>query len=125
MKIEELTNQIKKYNPNADINLINKAYDFAFKAHFNQIRESGHEHIAHLMGASKILAELKMDDITIAACLLHDTLEDTNISRDALSSEFGEEITELIEGATKISKITIPDFGSRQVENLRKMLIAS
>ena len=125
MKFEELVNQVKKYNPSADFELITKAYNFASKAHFNQIRESGHEHIIHLLGACKILADLKMDEITIAACLLHDILEDTNISKEMVKSEFGHEIADMVEGATHISKISIPDFQTRQVENLRKMLIAS
>ncbi len=125
MKFEDLLNQIKKNNSNANLDLINHAYDFAYKAHFKQLRESGQEHIVHLIGASKILADLKIDETTIAACLLHDILEDTEISKETLKTEFGEEIANLVDGVTKISKITIPDFESRQVENLRKMLIAS
>ena len=125
MKFEELIEQIKKYNPNANVDLINKAYNFANKAHFNQIRESGHEYMHHLLGACKILADLRMDEICIASCLLHDSLEDTNISKDVLKNEFGEEITNIVDNITKISKITIPDFKERQVENLRRMLIAS
>jgi GTP pyrophosphokinase len=89
------------------------------------MRESGEEHVQHLLGASKILAELRMDETTIAACLLHDVLEDTNTSREVIKSEFNDEILDLIEGVTKISKLTIPDFQSRKVENLRKMLLAS
>ena len=125
MKIEDLINRIKKYAPNADFNLINKAYNFASMAHFNQMRESGHEHMYHLLGASKILADLKLDEVTIAACLLHDVLEDTNISENALRTEFGDEVTNIVLGVTKINKIRIPDHFERQAESLRKMLIAS
>ncbi len=125
MKIELLIDQIEKYNPNANVDLIVKAYNFADKAHLNQLRESGHLHMYHLIGASRILADLKMDETTIAACLLHDVLEDTNVSKEKLDQEFGEEISNLVIGVTKISKILIPDFKERQIENLRKMLIAS
>ena len=125
MKFEDLLNEIKRNSINADFSLINKAYNFAEKAHFNQLRDSGEEHINHSLGASKVLVNLKVDDATIAACLLHDVLEDTNISKEKLKSEFGEEIANLVEGVTKISKITIPDFESRKAESLRKMLIAS
>jgi len=124
MKFEELLNQIKRYNFNGS-ELITKAYNFANSAHYNQLRESGQEYIIHSLGAAKILADLKMDEICIAACLLHDVLEDTNISKEILKNEFGEEIANIVENITKISKLTIPDFKERQVENLRKMLIAS
>lgn len=125
MKFDDLLNEIKRNNINADLNLINKAYNFAEKAHFNQLRESGEEHINHSLGASRVLADLKVDDATIAACLLHDILEDTNISKEKLKLEFGDEIADLVEGVTKISKIIIPDLESRKSESLRKMLIAS
>ncbi len=125
MKFNDLLNEIKRNNINANLSLIDKAYNFAEKAHFNQLRESGEEHIYHSLGASKILANLKVDDAAIAACLLHDVLEDTNISKEKLKSEFGEEIANLVEGVTKMSKIIIPDLESRKSESLRKMLIAS
>ncbi|MEK6932465.1 MAG: RelA/SpoT family protein [Nanoarchaeota archaeon] len=123
--LQSLLDKVKNYNENANFSLIIRAYNFAEKAHFNQLRESGEEHLQHLLNASMIIAGLKLDEISIAATLLHDVLEDTDTNKEKLVSEFGEEVANLVDGVTKISKITIPDYKSRQVENLRKMLIAS
>ena len=125
MTLQDLLDKVRNYNENANFDLITKAYNFAEKAHFNQLRESGEEHLQHLLNASMIIADLKLDDISVVASLLHDILEDTDTSKERLISEFGEEVANLVDGVTKISKITIPDYKSRQVENLRKMLIAS
>ncbi len=125
MSFKDLIKVIKKYNPESNIELIMKAYSFASKKHLKQIRESGHPYITHLVGAAGILANLKTDDETIAACLLHDTLEDTNTAEEELKENFGEDILNLIKGVTKISKLVLPDFKERQVESIRKMLIAS
>jgi guanosine-3',5'-bis(diphosphate) 3'-pyrophosphohydrolase len=81
-------------------NLIQKAYDFAKKAHEGQQRLSGEEYLTHLVGVADILAELHMDSVTIAAGLLHDILEDTPVTYDQLKVEFGEEIANLVEGVT-------------------------
>ncbi|MEK6835604.1 MAG: bifunctional (p)ppGpp synthetase/guanosine-3',5'-bis(diphosphate) 3'-pyrophosphohydrolase [Nanoarchaeota archaeon] len=121
----ELIQDIRGYNENADFDLITKAYEFAKKAHSGQVRESGEEHISHLVGAARILIKLKVDDKTIAACLLHDILEDTNITKQQLEKEFGEEIAYLVGGVTKIDKLRISDFKIRQAESIRKMLFAT
>ena len=121
----ELIQDIKSYNENADFDLITKAYEFAKKSHTGQLRESGLEHISHLVGAAKILVKLKVDEKTIAACFLHDILEDTNITREQLEKEFGKEVAYLVEGVTKISKLKISNFKIRQAESIRKMLFAT
>jgi len=105
--------------------LINKAYDFARKAHGIQKRESNEPYINHLVNAAFILAELKVDDKIIAACILHDTLEDTPTQKKDLEKEFGEEIANLVDGVTKISKLNITDSKIRQAESIRKMLLAT
>lgn len=105
-------------------NLIQKAYDFAKKAHEGQQRLSGEEYLTHLVGVADILAELHMDSVTIAAGLLHDILEDTTVTYDQLKAEFGEEIANLVEGVTKISTRQFQDSSLRQAESTRKMLIA-
>src|SRR3989338_6370353 len=121
----ELIEKVRMYNEKADFDLITKAYEFAKKAHSGQLRESGEEHISHLVGAAKTLAKLKMDEKTIAACLLHDILEDTKVAKEELKKEFGQEIFDLVEGVTKIDKLRISDFKIRQAENMRKMLFAT
>src|SRR5258708_37516430 len=107
-----------------DKNLIQKAYEFAKKAHEGQQRLSGDEYLTHLVGVADILAELHMYSVTIAAGLLHDILEDTKVAYDELKAEFGEEIANLVEGVTKISTRQFQDSALRQAESTRKMLIA-
>ncbi len=104
--------------------LIQKAYEFAKKAHEGQQRMSGDAYLTHLVGVADILADLHMDSVTIAAGLLHDILEDTKITYDELKEEFGEEIANLVEGVTKISTRQFQDSDLRQAESTRKMLIA-
>src|SRR5580658_558658 len=104
--------------------LIQKAYEFAKKAHEGQQRLSGDEYLTHLVGVADILAELHMDSVTIAAGLLHDILEDTKVTYDQLKVQFGEEIANLVEGVTKISTRQFQDSSLRQAESTRKMLIA-
>jgi GTP pyrophosphokinase len=120
-----LINEIKGYNEYADFDLITRAYEFAKKAHAGQLRESGLEHISHLVNATRVLVKLKADEKTIAACLLHDVLEDTKITKEKLEKEFGQEIAYLVNGVTKIDKLRISDFKIRQVESIRKMLFAT
>jgi GTP diphosphokinase / guanosine-3',5'-bis(diphosphate) 3'-diphosphatase len=104
--------------------LIQKAYEFAKKAHEGQQRLSGDAYLTHLVGVADILAELHMDSVTIAAGLLHDILEDTKVTYDELKAEFGEEIANLVEGVTKISTRQFQDTTLRQAESTRKMLVA-
>ena len=104
--------------------LIQKAYEFAKKAHEGQQRLSGAAYLTHLVGVAEILEELHMDSITIAAALLHDILEDTPVTYDQLKQEFGEEIANLVEGVTKLSTRKFQDATLRQAESTRKMLVA-
>lgn len=107
-----------------DRSLIQKAYEFAKKAHEGQQRLSGAAYLTHLVGVADILAELHMDSVTIAAGLLHDILEDTKVTYDELKTEFGEEIANLVDGVTKISTRQFQDAALRQAESTRKMLVA-
>jgi GTP pyrophosphokinase len=104
--------------------LIQKAYEFAKKAHEGQQRLSGDEYLTHLVGVADILAELHMDSVTIASALLHDIIEDTPVTLDVLKTEFGEEIANLVDGVTKISTRKFQDASIRQAESTRKMLVA-
>ncbi|MBQ3833954.1 MAG: bifunctional (p)ppGpp synthetase/guanosine-3',5'-bis(diphosphate) 3'-pyrophosphohydrolase [Elusimicrobia bacterium] len=123
-KLDELINLVKEYSPNADFALIEKAYNYAKNAHYFQQRASGEPYIVHCYNTAKILTELKLDEATICAALLHDVLEDTLVAPEELKEEFGEEITTLVEGVTKINSYKFSDNITAQAENWRKMLLA-
>ncbi|MCK4781569.1 bifunctional (p)ppGpp synthetase/guanosine-3',5'-bis(diphosphate) 3'-pyrophosphohydrolase [Candidatus Parcubacteria bacterium] len=123
MTIDTLLKKIKTYNPDADFELIKKAYDFAKKAHQGQKRESGEDYIQHLLRTACCLAEMKLSANTIAAGLLHDTVEDTEITNKDIQKEFGKEIAFLVEGISKLGKIKYHGV-QRHVENLRKIFLA-
>lgn len=120
-----LINQIESYNPNADIAVVAKAYNFAEMAHSNaQTRFSGERYFIHPYNVALILADLHVDVQTIAAALLHDVVEDTGITYDDIKREFGEEIANMVDGVTKLSKVKYRNKEERQAESLRKMIIA-
>lgn len=125
MLISVLLDTVKKKNPKADIALIKKAYDFAEKNHARQFRESGEPYIQHPLEVAYILAELNLDEESIAAALLHDVVEDTKVPLSEIKSQFGDEIAGIVEGMTKISNIQIPDKEIRSAENIRKVIMAS
>ena len=124
MTKREFLSKIEEYNPNYDMNLIARAYDVADEMHRNQLRKSGEEYIIHPVAVAEILADLGMDQETIAAGLLHDVIEDTPYSLEDMEKEFGEEVTELVDGVTKLSALKFESKEERQAENLRKMFLA-
>ena len=123
-EIDELIKQIVEYAPQSDVGLIRKAYDFAARAHAGQVRESGEVFFKHPFEVAKILARMKMDVASIAAGLLHDTVEDSSISIDDIKREFGESIAEIVQGLTKISRVEFLSYEEKQAENFRKMIIS-
>ncbi|MCR5034910.1 MAG: bifunctional (p)ppGpp synthetase/guanosine-3',5'-bis(diphosphate) 3'-pyrophosphohydrolase [Clostridia bacterium] len=124
MKKKEFLSKIKKYNPNYDTELIGRAFDIADEMHRNQLRKSGEEYLIHPVAVAEILAQLGMDQETIAAGLLHDVIEDTPYTMEDMKKEFGEEVTELVDGVTKLSALKFESKEERQAENLRKMFLA-
>jgi len=122
--INELKKLVTEYMPNADLELLEKAYNFASSAHYCQVRATGEPYFNHCCNVAKILTELKLDIPTLCAALLHDILEDTLVVSEELKQEFGEEITALVEGVTKISSYKFNDKLTAQAENWRKMLFA-
>ncbi len=123
--LENIINQIESYNPNADIDVVIKAYHYAEMAHSNaQTRFSGERYFIHPYNVALILADLHVDVPTIAAGLLHDVVEDTGITYDEINKEFGEEIANMVDGVTKLSKVKYRNKEERQAESLRKMIIA-
>ena len=100
--IEKIIEKMKKNNPNCNVNIIKKAYKFAEESHKEQERVSGEKYIIHPLNVAYILADLEMDDSTIAAALLHDVVEDTPVTNEDLVNEFGKEIAEMVDGVTKL-----------------------
>ena len=124
MKKSEFLKTISEQNPNYNMDLIEKAYDTAEEMHRGQLRKSGEPYLIHPMAVAQILAELGMDEETIVAGLLHDVVEDTPYTEEELRKEFGDEITLLVDGVTKLGTLKKASNEERQVENLRKMFLA-
>lgn len=122
--LERLLNSIKKYNKNPDVALITKAFNLAKEKHEGQVRNSGEAYIVHPVEVSIILASLEMDDETICAGLMHDVLEDTDYTREEMVEEFGEEITALVDGVTKLKNLQYKTKEEAQIESIRKMVLA-
>ena len=124
MRQYELVERVLRYDPAANEALLNRAYVYAMKAHGNQVRQSGDPYFSHPLEVAAILTELKLDDATIATALLHDVIEDTDVTRAEIDQKFGEEIGALVEGLTKIKKLDLITKKAEQAENFRKLLIA-
>lgn len=122
--LQHLLEKIKKYNPTGNFSLIEKTYNFAVNAHQGQKRVSGEDYIIHPTAVAEILADLNMDNTTIAAGMLHDVVEDTKYSYSDIKEIFGEEIAMLVDGVTKLGKLEYRTKEEQQAENLRKMFIA-
>jgi GTP diphosphokinase / guanosine-3',5'-bis(diphosphate) 3'-diphosphatase len=124
MRQYELVERVVKYDPDANEDLLNRAYVYAMKAHGNQKRASGEAYFNHPLEVAAILTEMKLDDATIAAALLHDTVEDTEATHQEIEEKFGKEIASLVDGLTKIAKLDLITKEATQAENLRKLLLA-
>ncbi|MCK9915110.1 bifunctional (p)ppGpp synthetase/guanosine-3',5'-bis(diphosphate) 3'-pyrophosphohydrolase [Microbacteriaceae bacterium K1510] len=124
MRQYDLIERVRAYNPNTDEALLNRAYVYAMKAHGDQRRASGDPYFSHPLEVAAILTDLKLDDATIAAALLHDTIEDTAATRAEIDSLFGPDIGRLVEGLTKLKKLDLVTKEAKQAENLRKLLLA-
>ncbi|MEA4816696.1 MAG: bifunctional (p)ppGpp synthetase/guanosine-3',5'-bis(diphosphate) 3'-pyrophosphohydrolase [Lachnospiraceae bacterium] len=121
---DELIERIKQYHPTTDFSIIEKAYKFAKDAHANQKRRSGEPYIIHPLKVAYILADLELDIETIVAGILHDTIEDTNYTYNDVANEFSEEIASLVDGVTKLGKLSYSTKEEIQAENYRKMFLA-
>jgi guanosine-3',5'-bis(diphosphate) 3'-pyrophosphohydrolase len=122
--LAELLGRIAEYNANADADLIRAAFDYACVHHKGQRRKSGEEFIHHPVAVATICAELKLDTATIAAALLHDVVEDTEAELDEVRERFGEDVAVLVDGVTKLTRISFASREQAQVENYRKMIVA-
>ena len=124
IRFEDLLEKVRDYNPDADLELLRRAYVFSALEHKGQVRHSGEPYLVHPLEVATILTDMKMDAVTIAAGLLHDVVEDTLTTTERLVQTFGREVAHVVEGVTKISAITFSSSEERQAENFRKMLLA-
>src|SRR6187402_2914834 len=124
IRFEDLLDKVRGYSPDADLELLRKAYVFSALEHKGQIRHSGEPYLVHPMEVADILADMKLDAVCIAAGLLHDVVEDTLTTPDKIREKFGEDVAHIVEGVTKIGAIPFSSSEERQAENFRKMLLA-
>ena len=122
---KKLIEKVKSYNKFLNPETLNKAYDFAVKAHSNQKRDSGDPYVFHPIAVANILTELKLDSATIATGLLHDTIEDTIATYETVKKEFGEEVADLVNGVTKLSALENKVLSNTKAENFRKLILAT
>jgi GTP diphosphokinase / guanosine-3',5'-bis(diphosphate) 3'-diphosphatase len=124
LRFVELTDKMRRCRPGDDTDLLRRAYDFAAQQHVDQSRASGEPYLSHLLEVAHILADLRLDVTTICAALLHDVVEDTRVPISQITDLFGPELSRLVEGVTKISRLELLAPEARQAESVRKMLLA-
>ncbi|MFH1994725.1 MAG: HD domain-containing protein, partial [Nitrospinota bacterium] len=124
IRFEDIVDAVLAYNESADIDLIKKAYVYSAKVHSGQLRDSGEPYLSHPLAVAHLLTKLNMDETSIAAGLLHDTIEDTCSTPEEIKDLFGEEVLFLVDGLTKIGRIKFSSQEEQQAENYRKMILA-
>jgi GTP pyrophosphokinase len=124
LRFNDILERLTSYHPNADVELLKKAYVFTAKVHLGQVRLSGEPYLNHPLEVAGILTQLRLDVASVATGLLHDTVEDTLTTLKEIQENFGEEIAQLVDGLTKISLISLRSSEERQAENFRKMILA-
>jgi len=124
VRLEDIVERIQNYHPEADVDLLRRAYIFSAKAHQGQTRLSGEAYLNHPIEVAAILADLKLDAATVATGLLHDTIEDTGVTPEEIKALFGDEVAMLVEGMTKLSRMELQSREQREADNFRKMIVA-
>src|SRR3954451_20387093 len=127
IRLNDILERVGQYRPDADLDLVKKAYVYSAKVHQGQVRKSGEPYLVHPLEVAGLLAQLKLDEASIVSGLLHDTIEDTLATPDEVKDLFGEEIFNIVDGVTKLSKFSASNTLSqeeKQAENFRKMIIA-
>lgn len=123
-ELNDLIEAVKKYHPNPDLAFLELAYRYAESNHKSQVRASGEPYLNHLIETSLLACQLKLDIPSVCAALLHDTVEDCQVTREEISAKFGTEIADIVDGVTKLTRIEFESREEKQAENFRKMLIA-
>ena len=122
--VDSIVEELVKHCPDADVAMVRRAYDYASAAHAGQLRLSGDPYILHPASVALTLAKMGFDEHTVAAGLLHDTVEDTDSSIDELDELFGEQVADIVDGVTKINMMTFDTKEEAQAENIRKMILS-
>ena len=124
IRINDILDAILEYDPDADLDVVERAYIYSAQVHEGQIRLSGEPYLTHPLEVAAILTELKLDVESIAAGLLHDVIEDTHASEEDITEMFGSGICHIVAGVTKLSKLNFQRSEERQAESMRKMILA-
>src|SRR4249920_476223 len=124
IRLEDILAKVGKHHPQDNLDLIRRAYIFSAKEHKGQVRASGEAYLTHPLEVANILAEMKMDAVTVSVGLLHDVVEDTLVSLEGVQRTFGPDVAHIVDGVTKISQIQFTSKEAKQAENFRKMLLA-
>ena len=121
---QQLSDAFQSYHPDPDLRFLRKAYDYAESHHGGQVRASGEPYLTHLLETALLACELKLDLPSVISALLHDTIEDCNVTNEDVAGEFGQEIAHIVEGVTKLTRIEFESREEKQAESFRKMLLA-
>ena len=124
IRIEDIVGKVGRNHPQADLDMLRRAYFFSAREHKGQTRASGEPYLVHPLEVANILADMRLDEVSVSTGLLHDVVEDTLVDLDTIRSYFGDEVTQLVDGLTKISQISNVSLEEQQAENVRKMLLA-
>jgi len=124
IRITDILDKIGGYNPEADLDVIERAYIYSARVHDGQLRLSGEPYLSHPLEVAGILADMKLDAVSVSAALLHDVIEDTHATREDIMEMFGEDITHIVSGVTKLSGLSFDSSQARQAESIRKMILA-
>src|SRR5512139_4250547 len=124
LRFEDILEKVESYHPKVDQELLRRAYVVSAHAHRNQLRSSGEPYLIHPLNVALILAEMRLDEVSIATGLLHDVLEDTEMTKERLAELFGPDVAHLVDGVTKISRYNFTSREAQQAETFRKMLLA-
>src|SRR3954469_19099249 len=124
IRLEDILAKVEKHHPGDSLDLIRRAYIFSAKEHKGQVRASGEPYLTHPLEVANLLAEMKMDAVTVSVGLLHDVVEDTLTSLEKIDELFGADVAHIVDGVTKISQIAFTSKEEKQAENFRKMLLA-
>jgi GTP pyrophosphokinase len=124
-RLEVVIRRVAEYNPGSDADRLREAYDYAASAHGDQWRRSGEPSVTHLLAVTEILAELRLDDDTLVAALLHDVVEDTAVELRELSGRFGEDVAHMVDGVTKITSLRVANPEARKAETYRKLVLST
>jgi len=124
IRINDIIDKITEYHPQADLDIIKRAYIYSARVHEGQVRLSGEPYLSHPLEVAGILSDMKLDDISVAASLLHDVIEDTHAVPEDIERLFGTEVLQIVSGVTKLSNLSFHSSKQRQAESLRKMFLA-